>query len=518
MSGIERNYDLTDIDLGKGGFGKVTEIKKIGDKSYALKTQYVRRIKDLSEILSEIYIMHHLNHDNIIKLIDVYYYIYNYDDLIKTFIIMDKCDTDLANLIKSSEVNKYNYQGIISGLLNGLDYMHRIAQVIHSDLKPANILLIRNNDQYITKIGDLGMSSCIFYKDEHDNLVSKLAEDNNTTCDSLDFLTNNKCLRHDIITKWWRAPEICIIYLQDPWLYVNWYGTPVDCWSCGLIIYSILTFVSSKPRSSNPPKEIFQGSNSLKQCDMIFQNFKAPTSDEINAMTKDESLRRKVLNRYNGYTQDDYNWAWLDILNVKKIPYVYIDIIKDMLKLNPNERLTCKEALIKIEQPNMMVDSTAGIVKDIERNITDNYLIENKIPRRGRQIEFFKEIIRVIKNEIVTAEAAAAEAATPAAEAATPAAEHAAPTTSAAATPAALGIRRKLGSSRSMFGRNSRSMFGRNSRSIEIEPLATIGGKKKSKRRKSKRRKSKRKKFTKRRRAIKKTIKALLSQKLLKLK
>ncbi|XBI33941.1 hypothetical protein VPH35_119805 [Triticum aestivum] len=59
---------------------------------------------------------------------------------------------------------------IIKGICNGLKYLHD-NQIVHLDLKPANILL---NDNLVPKIADFGLSKC-FTEDQSQINISQLA-------------------------------------------------------------------------------------------------------------------------------------------------------------------------------------------------------------------------------------------------------------------------------------------------------------------------------------------------------
>jgi serine/threonine protein kinase len=53
---------------------------------------------------------------------------------------------------------------IIKGVCEGLHYLHKERRIVHSDLKPANILL--DNDM-VPKIADFGISRCFDEKQTH---------------------------------------------------------------------------------------------------------------------------------------------------------------------------------------------------------------------------------------------------------------------------------------------------------------------------------------------------------------
>ena len=141
--------------IGSGSFSivKLGE-NKITKEKVAIKiiqkTQITNQ-NDLIRINREIQMLKSLNHENVIK-------IYNlYEDSISFYIIMEYCENgELFNRItekkhlSEDESSIFYYQ-----LINGLEYIHK-HNIIHRDLKPENLLLSKDD---ILKIIDFGLSN-----------------------------------------------------------------------------------------------------------------------------------------------------------------------------------------------------------------------------------------------------------------------------------------------------------------------------------------------------------------------
>lgn len=83
-------------------------------------------------------------------------------------------------------------------LLKGVKHLH-CHGVMHRDLKPQNLLVDQSRN--LVKIADLGLGRA--------------------------FSIPLKAYTHEIVTLWYRAPEVL--------LYATHYSTPVDMWSVGCI-------------------------------------------------------------------------------------------------------------------------------------------------------------------------------------------------------------------------------------------------------------------------------------------
>lgn len=98
----------------------------------------------------------------------------------------------------------YNtFQSFTRQLLDALRFCHHY-KIIHRDIKPSNLLLSKNG---VLKLADFGLSRT--------------------------HSTSSRTYCHEIVTLWYRAPEVM--------LGSTGYGTAIDIWSAGCITYEMVT-------------------------------------------------------------------------------------------------------------------------------------------------------------------------------------------------------------------------------------------------------------------------------------
>ncbi|CAD6209269.1 unnamed protein product [Miscanthus lutarioriparius] len=182
--------------IGEGTYGVVYKaLDKATNETIALKKIRLEQEDEgvPSTAIREISLLKEMNHDNIVRLHDVIhsekciYLVFEFLDLdLKKF--MDSCPEFAKNptLIKS-----YLYQ-----ILRGVAYCHS-HRFLHRDLKPQNLLIDRRTNTL--KLADFGLSRA--------------------------FGIPVRTFTHEVVTLWYRAPEIL--------LGAKRYSTPVDVWVLG---------------------------------------------------------------------------------------------------------------------------------------------------------------------------------------------------------------------------------------------------------------------------------------------
>ena len=190
--------------LGRGSYGKVYRADNdLTGKAVAIKTfTNTDKNKGLpKDSLLEANILCKTNHPNVLK---------------AEKISLNGCSlcfaTELANQNMSEMIANNVYPGedemekIIFSLIDGLAYLHE-NYIVHQDIKEDNILMFGN----VPKFADFGISSV---KYQH----------------TLPY--------ENIITSWWRPPEI---FAKLPT-----YNNTVDVWSLGVVLYNLLYNYSMK--------------------------------------------------------------------------------------------------------------------------------------------------------------------------------------------------------------------------------------------------------------------------------
>ncbi|MEN2499232.1 MAG: Cyclin-dependent kinase 3, partial [Marteilia pararefringens] len=154
-----------------------------------------------SHALREICTLRLLDHPNIIKLHGV-----EIGPADTIYLYFDFLTTDLKEYLKarrSEPLSQQRFQYFSRQCLSGLTYLH-CNSVIHRDLKPANLLIDCVND--VIKICDFGLA-------RH-------------------FTFPLRPYTHEVITQWYRAPEII--------LGQSIYSPSVDVWSLGIIFAEMI--------------------------------------------------------------------------------------------------------------------------------------------------------------------------------------------------------------------------------------------------------------------------------------
>jgi len=213
-----RRYKVMKL-LGKGGSSRVYEafdeekktvvaIKRVdlSDADEACYTGYVNEIKMLSQLQGE---------DRIVKLFD--HEQIDAEEIL--FVVMEKGDTDLSLLLKKYNANKEITSSMVkhywTEMLHAVQVIHKVG-IIHSDLKPANFLLVAGR----LKLIDFGIASAVqsdktsVIKDSQMgtfNFMSPEAIQDVATGPQYDAQGNRKpCIKISIKTDVWSLG--CILY------------------------------------------------------------------------------------------------------------------------------------------------------------------------------------------------------------------------------------------------------------------------------------------------------------------
>ena len=279
--------------LGKGSYGVVYLVKhKQLHRYFAMKiiTKRNKSKTDEQTIMNEINILKKLDHPNILKINDFYSLKNEYN------IITEYCqEGELFNEIRAyAPFNEPIAGYYMKQILTAVCYCHGM-NVLHRDLKPENILIVKRakNRCHPIKIIDFGTAK-VFSKGKNENLL--------------------------IGSSYYIAPEV---------LSRN-YTEKCDLWSCGVIMYILLT--------GRPP---FGGSN-----------------DE------------EIISRIKRGKYDLVKYPWGIISKEAK------DLMKCLIEQNPSKRLSAEQAL---KHPWFELSSMREIDRRLNRieETNANKLVDN---------------------------------------------------------------------------------------------------------------------------------------------
>jgi len=288
LQDINQDYSLGKV-LGRGQFGttRVAEEKKIRDK-YACKSIAKRKLsckEDIEDVQREVQIMHHLKgHPNVTYLRGTY------EDPQNVHLVMDLCGGGelFDAIIKAGTYSEKDAAALIRTIVSVVAHCHSMG-VMHRDLKPENFLLESPEPGSRVLCTDFGLS--VFFKP-------------------------NQKFKDIVGSAYYVAPEVL---RRD-------YGPEADIWSCGVILYILLS--GMPPFWGDTENEIFKSilkgevdfktdpwpkiSDQAKDCvaKMLQLNpKKRATADEIlkhpwmkeNGVASEKPLDNAILTRLNNF-------------------------------------------------------------------------------------------------------------------------------------------------------------------------------------------------------------------------
>ncbi|RLN55065.1 hypothetical protein BBJ29_006416 [Phytophthora kernoviae] len=271
--------------IGEGTYGVVY-------KSLDLKTNTVVALKRIrleteddgipSTALREISVLRELEHPNIVSLLDCL------QEGGKLFLVFEFMDKDLKRFmehklgkLEPSQIKSFLYQ-----LLKGLAFSHSRG-IMHRDLKPQNLLVNASGE---LKIADFGLARA--------------------------FSIPIKKYTHEVVTLWYRAPEILLG--QEA------YSPPVDIWSVAVIFAEMVT-----------KKPLFTGDSEIDQLYRIFRTMGTPNEASWPGVTK---LR--------DYAPTFPKWKKKDMKELfPQLDANGLSLLESMLRYDPATRISAKEAL-----------------------------------------------------------------------------------------------------------------------------------------------------------------------------
>ncbi|KAJ1795995.1 Cyclin-dependent kinase catalytic subunit [Coemansia sp. RSA 2399] len=236
-----------------------------------------------STTIREISLLKELQHENIVRLLDIVYH----DS--KLFLVFEFLDLDLKKYMDSvgpaglspAQIKSYMHQ-----LVKGIAFCHS-HRTLHRDLKPQNLLVDQSG---MLKIADFGLGRA--------------------------FGVPLRVYTHEVVTLWYRAPEILMGSRH--------YSIGMDMWSVGCIFAEM---VKRKP--------LFPGDSEIDEIFKIFRILGTPTEEIWPDLTS-----------LPDYKPSFPKWQAKNLASfLPGLDADGIDLLKRMLIYDPAHRISAKQAL-----------------------------------------------------------------------------------------------------------------------------------------------------------------------------
>jgi len=272
--------------IGEGTYGVVYKaIDKRSNTVVALKKIRLENEDEgvPSTTIREVSLLRELsNHPNIVNLLDVIY------GNQKLHLVFEYLDQDLKKYMETAQIASQIVKSYLYQMVKGLLFCHS-RRILHRDLKPQNLLIDRSG---ALKLADFGLARAF----------------------GIPIRTHT----HEVITLWYRAPEILLGCQQ--------YSTPVDIWSIGCIFSEM---ISKQP--------LFPGDSEIDQLYKIFRVLGTPTEANWAGVTE-----------LPEYKPTFPRWPTLSLSVV--VPALVndssaLDLLTQMLLYSPGKRLSAKTIL-----------------------------------------------------------------------------------------------------------------------------------------------------------------------------
>ncbi|XP_028372275.2 cyclin-dependent kinase-like 4 [Phyllostomus discolor] len=284
-SAIMEKYEKL-AKIGEGSYGIVFKCRnKTSGQMVAIK-KFVESEDDpvVKKIaLREIRMLKQLKHPNLVNLIEVF------RRKRKMHLVFEYCDHTLLNELERNPngVADGVIQSVLWQTLQALNFCHK-HNCIHRDVKPENILITK---QGIIKICDFGFARILIPGDVYTDYVA---------------------------TRWYRAPELLVGDTQ--------YGSSVDVWATGCVFAELLTGQPLWPGKSDVDQlyliirtlgKLIPRHQSIFKSNQFFHGISVPEPEDM------ETLEEKFSEAHP----------------------MTLNFMKECLKMNPDDRLTCAQLL-----------------------------------------------------------------------------------------------------------------------------------------------------------------------------
>ena len=279
----------------------------------------------------EIEILTRVEHDNIIKVTDIFTPVQRQSDMTYFYIVMELMEGTLNRI--ETELGVDHINTIIGDIIYAVHYLHE-NNIIHRDLKPGNIGI--NHDSKV-KLLDFGLAN----------------------------LESNTKLTEKMSTRSYRAPEI--------WLGLH-YGTKIDMWSIGCILAE-LCFGKNLFKVGDGKLNDDRYLNKICEvlgCPDFAAVYPELSEDSLKQLPNSPKVENAILDKMFS-TSATFHEGGDDLKS----------LLRGLLEFNPEKRLSAEEAL-----KHPFFDGYYNDLIDLNREIpmpkfisptNNNFILEQKI-------------------------------------------------------------------------------------------------------------------------------------------
>ncbi|KAI3809468.1 hypothetical protein L1987_25444 [Smallanthus sonchifolius] len=203
-SGFLKDHYTIGLKLGQGQFGTTsTCINKKTGKLYACKSISKRKLvtdDDVEDVRREVEIMHHLSgHPNVVSIEGAY------EDAYEVHLVMELCGGGelYERIAQKGHYSERKAADLLRTIASVIEACHSLG-VVHRDLKPENFLFVDKGEDSPLKAIDFGLSA---------------------------FFKPGEVFTDILGSPYYVAPEVLLKH----------YGSEVDIWSAGVILYVLLS-------------------------------------------------------------------------------------------------------------------------------------------------------------------------------------------------------------------------------------------------------------------------------------